>query len=303
VSERGAMLNGWEWDEALPEGLSGLHQGLVALLTFGPDRTAKLIGTGFIVGAYGSHAVAITAAHNFYEGVRRVQVPIPQHNVTALAEFLPGAEEIKLDRKNMRAIYQFGSRVEVCLLGFAAWDKTIDLAVFTLSAQNTSDETVFRCCYRLGHVRPAVGDLVYIAGYGDMDTLSDERHGEEQKVTLVRRLVLRAGRVKALHLDGHILCRGPCIETSIPVFAGMSGGPVFQNYGPGQDMIPFGLLSSDPDEPVALKNDRNRAGSSIVSLLSHEITNDTDEVRKVLFKLATVGVARNAEFDATKDDP
>jgi hypothetical protein len=98
-------------------------------------------------------------------------------------------------------------------------------------------------------------------------------------------------------LDGHILCRGPCIETTIPVFAGMSGGPVFQTSKPGQSMTPFGLVCSDPDEPVALKNDRSRAGSSILSLLSHEITNDTDEERKVLFKLANIGVARNAEFE------
>jgi len=295
VSEDAAILCGWEWNEALPEGLPALHDGLVCLLAFGPDRIAKLIGTGFIIGAYGSHAVAITAAHNFYEGVRRVQVPDPQHNVTALAEFLPGAEEIELDRKNVRAIYQVGSRIEFCILGFAAWDKTIDLAVFTLSAQNLSDETVFRCHYRLGHVQPAVGNLVYIAGYGDMETLSDERHGEEQKVTLARRLVLRAGRVKVLHLDGHILCRGPCIETTIPVFAGMSGGPVFQVSD--QAITPFGIVCSDPDEPVALKNDRSRAGSSIISLLRHEIANDTDEERKVLFKLANVSLARNAEFE------
>ena len=288
------MLNGWEWNEAAPE--TSL-QGLVALLTFDPNRVPKLIGTGFIVGAYGSHAVAITAAHNFYEGVHHAQVPDPLHNVTALAEFLPHAEEIKLDRKNMRAIYQVGSRIEFCVLGFAAWDKTVDLAVFTLSAQNVSDKTVFNFFYRLNHVQPAVGDLVCVAGYGDMDTLSHERRGDEEKAMLARRLVLRAGRVTALHLGGHILCRGPCIETTIPVLAGMSGGPAFQYSEPGKAMVPFGLVCSDPDEPVALKNDRSRAGSSILSLLSHEITDDTETKRRVLFKFANIGVARNAEIE------
>jgi hypothetical protein len=304
ISRDAEMLQGWEWNEALPDGLATLHEGLVSLLTFGPDRSPQLIGTGFIIADYGSHAVGITAAHNFHEGVQRAQVPDPQHNLTALAEFLPGAQVIKLDRKNMRAIYQLGSRVEACVLGFAAWDMQTDLAVFTLSAQDTTDDKLFRCFHRLGHVAPAVGDLVCVAGYGNMETSANERNGDEQQFTLARRLVLRAGRVKALHMDGHILCRGPCIETTIPVFGGMSGGPVFRvPEHDGQDIVPFGLVSSDPEEPVSVKNDRSRAGASILSLLPLEVADETGVKRDVLFKLANIGVAKNPEFDTTTDDP
>jgi hypothetical protein len=248
VSRETELLQGWEWNEALPDGLASLHDGLISLLTFAPDRSPKLVGTGFIVGAYGNHAVGITAAHNFHEGVQGIQVPNSRHHLTALPEFLPGAQEIKLDRKNMRALYQVGSRLEACVLGFAAWDKSTDIAVFTLSAQDTSDDTVFRCFHQLGHAQPAVGDLVCLAGYGDMDTVTNEQNGDEQRFQLARRLVLRAGRVKAIHMDGHILCRGPCVETTVPVFGGMSGGPVFrvpeQN---GEAIVPFGLISTDPE--------------------------------------------------------
>jgi hypothetical protein len=197
MSREDELLQGWPWNEALPDGLASLHEGLVSLLAFDHARSPRCIGTGFIVAAHGNHAVGITAAHNFHEGVRGVQVPHPQHNPTAISEFLPHAELIKLDRRNMRAIYQVGSRIEVCVFGFAAWDKRTDLAVFTLTGQDASKD-LFRTFHRLGHVQPGVGDLVCVAGYGDMDTKADRRDGD-QRFTLTRRLVMRAGRVKAVH--------------------------------------------------------------------------------------------------------
>lgn len=303
MSQESEVLQGWEWNEAAPDGLATLHEGLVSLLAFDPNRSAKPIGTGFIVASHGNHAVGITAAHIFHEGVHRAQVPDPQHNLTALSEFLPGAHEIKLDRKNIRAIYQVGSRIEACVLGTAAWDKRTDLAVFSLSAQDSSDNTVFRGFHRLEYVTPAVGDLICVAGYGDMHTVAEERNGDEQQFTLARRLVMRAGRVKAVHMEGHILCHGPCIETNIPVFGGMSGSPVFRLPDKvGQDIIPFGLVSSDPDETVALKNDRSRAGSSIVSLLPLEVVNDTGAKREVMLKLTNIDVAKNPEFDTAGEN-
>lgn len=289
------VLQGWEWNEALPEGISEFNDGLIALLAFDPDRAPRFIGTGFIVAATGSQATAITAAHNFHEGVHKVQV-LPRHNPTALAEFLPEVELVNLDRKNIRAIYRIGDRVEACVLRFAAWDKGSDIAVFTLEAQDAADETLFGCFHRLESVNPAVGDLIAVAGFADLSATTEFVDSDKQKINLGRRLVLRAGRVKAVHMEGHILCRGPCIETTIPVFGGMSGSPAGlipeQN---GQTFVPFGVVSSDPDEPVAIKNDRSRPGSSIISLLPVEIANDTEVRREITLKLMDLTTAGKSD--------
>ena len=80
----------------------------------------------------------------------------------------------------------------------------------------------------------------------------------------------------------------------------MSGGPVFLLPESGKDIVPFGLISHDPEDEdtMELKNDRSRAGASIAALLPHDIVNDTGEKRDVIFRLAQASIARNDEFDA-----
>jgi len=292
------VLAGFEWNEASITQRARFLEGLVSLIAFGPDRSPKPIGTGFIVAASGNSAIAVTAAHNFSEGIRQVQNPEPGRHPTALAEFLPRGEEISLDRKKVRAIYVAGERVEICVMGFAAWDRTADVAVFALRPQDVNDKTVFKAFHQLGGVAPQVGEVVGLLGFGGMEIGHEYRDGKGfESAMLASRLVLRAGRVKARHEAGHLLCRGPCLETTIPVFPGMSGGPVFCLPEADRPINPFGLISSDPEEPINLKNDRSRAGSSIVSLLPHEIVSDTGEKREIVIELSDAYFARNPESD------
>ena len=60
-------LNGFEWNQAEVEHNDLLNTGLIAIIAFTPDRTPTLIGTGLVIGAFGNHATAITAAHNITE--------------------------------------------------------------------------------------------------------------------------------------------------------------------------------------------------------------------------------------------
>jgi hypothetical protein len=269
----------------------------MSILAFGPDRSPKLIGSAFIVGSYGSHAVAISAAHNFHIAVRSIQNPHPRYHPTALTEFLPNAEVVDLDRRKVRALYRAGDRCELCVIGSLVWDRSSDLAIFTLHAQEDSDRTLFNAFATLDNISPKIGDLVGVLGYAEMTTLNERRDGDFEAFALQRRLVLRAGRVTAIYPEGHLLCRGPCIETTIPVFPGMSGGPACLNPQPNTSIVPFGFISSDPDESVAAKNDRSRAGSSIINLLPHEVSNETENKRDVIFRLANISFVRNAEFD------
>jgi hypothetical protein len=293
------ILQGWEWNEAILQGPDRvrLDEGLVSILAFGSDRSPKLIGTAFIAGSYGSHAVAVSAAHNFHIAVRSIQNPNPRYHPSALTEFLPNAEVVDLDRRTMRALYRVGDHCDLCVISSLVWERASDLAILTLHAQDASDSTLFNSFLPFDNARPRVGDTVGVLGYADMATLNEYRDKNFEAFALQRRLVLRAGRVTASYPEGHLLCRGPCVETTIPVFPGMSGGPACLSPQPNASIVPFGFISSDPDESVAAKNDRSRAGSSIISLLPHEISNETKEKRDVIFRLADVSFVRNTEFD------
>jgi hypothetical protein len=242
------ILRGFQWNEAILERLGGfeLDRGLVSILALGPERSPKLIGTAFIAGSFGSHAVAISAAHNFHIGVRIAQNPNPLYHSSALREFLPNAEEIDLDRRNLRAIYRNGDRWEFCIIGFLVLDRALDLAVLTLHAQDPADNSLFDTQPKFSRVDPRLGDVVGVLGYADMATLEEYRQGDSETATLQRRLVYRTGSVTAIHPDGHILCRGACVQTTIPVFDGMSGGPAFLVSEPGTPIVPFGSYRTTP---------------------------------------------------------
>jgi len=120
-----------------------------------------------------------------------------------------------------------------------------------------------------------------------MEVRGEWEHSEEVRgFSMERRLLLRCGRVKAYHPDGHILCRGPCIETTIPVFAGMSGAPVALLAADDTPISPFGVVSHDPETSHGDKWDRSAAGASIVALLSPRMSFDgPDGQRKTILRL------------------
>lgn len=86
-----------------------------------------------------------------------------------------------------------------------------------------------------------------------------------------RELVLRGGRVTEVFPNGHLLCHGPCIETTIPIFPGMSGAPVMR-YAPGTPMQPFGVMSTGHTEDPSLKFERSKPGHSIGPLINPSVS-------------------------------
>jgi hypothetical protein len=260
------ILQGFAWNEADGDSIGDQHEGLLSILAFTPDRSPRLIGTAFIVSAEGDSATAITAAHNL-EGVREAQSPKRPTAPSALSEFLP-ERDVKVDPKSLRAIYQCGDRITFCCVSVSTWDVASDIAVLALTPEQPDDVDLFRAHYRLTDAQPTVGDVVAVLGYAGMETVKEYRDGAGyEEATLARRLVLRAGRVAAVHPDGHIFSRAPCLETTIPVFGGMSGGPAFLVPEPGSPILPFGLITSDPETDPEEKNDRSQPGNTVISLL------------------------------------
>lgn len=257
--------HGLEWNEAELEPRSPLNRGLLAVVAFDSPKVVYLVGTAFIIGAFGHRAVGCTAAHNFAE-VRKFQTPPRLHHPTSLREFLPQGVEIDLDRTRIRALYAEGSQLEMAILDWVIWDEKADVAFFSLRTQEDENRSFFDSDFMLESHAPGIGDEVAVIGYQGMEAETDELTNGAQRLTIRRRLVLRCGRVSAFYPDGHALCRGPCIETTIPVFPGMSGGPAMRLGQGGMPMQPFGLVSSDPDEPSD-KSDRSLTGHSIIPLI------------------------------------
>lgn len=267
------MTEDFHWNEAELGHNDPLNRGLVSLVAFDRDHSPYPIGTGFIIAAFGAEAVACTAAHNL-RTIQRIQDPYPRHHPTALREFLPAGKPLNVDRDAVRALH-FDGQPEMAVLGWAVSDETSDLAFFSLRAQDTSNTKVFQWELQLTSTIPAVREEIAILGYRHM-AASEAPDAEStlRRLNMQRELVLRRGRVAEYHADGHRLCHGPCIETTVPVFPGMSGAPVMPLGSAGAAMTPFGLVCSDPDHENTDKWDRSKPGSSIVSLIMPRVELD-----------------------------
>ncbi|BBL75396.1 trypsin-like peptidase domain-containing protein [Methylomagnum ishizawai] len=288
-------LNGFKWNQAELEEFHPLNDNLVSIIS-SKENILKPIGTGFIVGAYGGFSIAITAAHNFEE-VKNIQNPRLRYHSSALSEFIPNLEVINIDKKSLRVFCTNREEVEACIIGWAAWNKKSDIAIFSLHHQDKANSSFFRNELLLDDCIPKVGDEVGLFGYYDMD-IKIEKYSNQNLIDFKfkRQLILRCGIIKNIYNEGHILCRGPCIETSIPVFPGMSGGPVAKLGREGEPIKPFGIISSDPEDAHQNKFNRSISGASIVALLGSSINFSLDGQRKAFLKLKDAFFVKNEDF-------
>jgi hypothetical protein len=268
------LRSNFEWDQAdLGDDFQQLNHGLVTLLAWNPDRSPRPIGTAFIVGAFGEYAIAVTAAHNF-SGIKDAQQPRKRHHPTALPEFIGDFQEIDLHRTRVRAVAFDLKGVEVARILWMVQNNKTDVALCCLVPQE-SGTTFFEGRFALTDRPVFIGDEVCALGFAEMAVTLERRPSRgEETFTMQSQPLLRLGRVTALHPEGHLLCRGPCVETSIPVFSGMSGGPVFHLPSLGGPMLPFGLISSDLELDGVQKNNRGVRGASIVALLGTQLVRD-----------------------------
>lgn len=261
-----------------------LQRGMLTLIAFDDEGVPFGLGTAFIVSRDDRVAVCVTAAHVFTE-VRRIQSPQQRYVPSALPEFLPRPRAIDLSEQKIRAIAIEGDRIEVLIVDGAIIDEVRDVAVFRVSLQNEDTPAFFSAEFEVDDKVPAAGDMVCVLSYGQLSTFGFEKDSAmNRQFKMGREIVLRVGRVIAHYPSGHRLCRGPCIETTVPVYSGMSGGPVFSFGNPRDPIRPFGLVCSDPDQDGPLKQDRSQAGSSIISLLPCQVAMNENGQRKVRFE-------------------
>lgn len=255
-------LGDFAWNQA--EADPGFYHGLIAIVTF-TERGPVAVGTGFIISSDGNKATAVTAAHVLSE-IRRLQSGEPRHNPTALEMFLPPPKLIDVDRSKLRAMCRDGDKAQLLIVTGLVFDERTDIGILTLATQDAAESTVPLHEFVVGNRVPQVGELICVLSFGDLGTDDFENQGQGFKFSLSLRPILRTGRVLAYYPDGNRLCKGPCIETSIPVYSGMSGGPAFAFTASGS-IRPIALVCSDPDEDGDQKDDRTHVGASILALL------------------------------------
>jgi hypothetical protein len=189
--------------------------------------------------------------------VRKIMHPAPAHHSSALQEFLPPPKE--LDLKHMRGLYVHGGKTAGCTIESAIWDRETDFAVLTIVTPE-DDPALFKALFRLDDTTPAIGDEVSMIGFGEMKSTPDIN--DPTRGILQRRLVIRIGRVEEVYPQGHYMLKAPCVQTSIAVFSGMSGGIVSRGWphSPDLPIQPFALISHSMtvDEPQATVDNRSQ---------------------------------------------
>ena len=278
---------GGSWNEVeFPRG-DPLNQGLLSLLIITKHLEPVLIGTAFIIKAASDRVVAVSAAHCFEE-IRTILQPKPMHHVSALPEFLPPRKQ--LDLKQVKCLYAYGANRAMCTIDHAWWDTDTDLALFTMIPPD--DRSIRFKEFLLDNTVPEVGDPVTMVGFGEM-AVSPDSKGLRQGV-MQRRLTVRIGHVEEVYHKRHMLLHGPCVQTSIAVFPGMSGGMVLRGWPePLAVPRPFAIVSHSisEDDPNSV-NVRSRSGQSFGAILPMNIRVLDDGQRNVSFSLNNMGYGR-----------
>jgi hypothetical protein len=193
-----------------------------------------------------------------------------------------------MDLKQVKALYMpTRDQAVFCDVEIAVWDSATDYAYLTITAPY-NHSALFNEYFWIDNQIPGVGDEVAMIGYGEMRLTPN--NDDPATGIIQRRLVVRVGRVETVCQTGDMLLKGPWIQTSIPVFFGMSGGIVARWTGPGTRIQPFGIISHD----LELTQNRSESGRSIGAVL--QVTTNTlfaEGVQHVVIPFTDMRVGRS----------
>ncbi len=220
------------------------------------------VGNAFVVKALSDSALAITAAHVLRE-IHRLQLGDARRvHPTTLPEFAPVPPPIDLSLENIVLATIIGGQLVFAVALGAAFDEYGDFGVLEIRPQDKR-QTGFRLREFIVDDRiPDCEQVVAIAGYRYLEIRPDG----PQTLRFARQMTLRVGKVTNVFPNGQRLCHGPCFETSIPVYSGMSGGPAVALDADGR-LQAIGLVCSDPDQDTPNKDNPSIAGRSLMAKL------------------------------------
>ena len=265
-------LQGFEWNQMILDGSDWDGQNtLLTIMAVNQTGGMNVIGTAFPLTVSGGVMVCASAAHVFEE-IRRLQTPHRRHAPSTLSEFLPEPSEVNVDSRSVLVFCVQDGHPTLAAISNLLFDDQVDVAFFTIESQNSSNRLVDSLGFLVDGVAPEIGSLACVFSRKYEDINSEISKNGDSAFRVAYSDSLRIGRVLAYHPDGHRLCKGPCVETSIPVFSGMSGGPaIHYDYNAGGAMRVFGVVCSDPDPDTSQKMDRRFAGRSIIALIPAQL--------------------------------
>jgi hypothetical protein len=301
VSSSEPPLFDYQWNELDPFPAI-LRDLIVSIVGIGKKGKLLPIGTGFVIQARGDRAIVLSAAHNIHDAIREIQYPYRLSNPTTPKEFL-APEEISAASNALRVLVERRDRFDLCRVAQVAWDANSDLAFLTIVPQDDGDSELFEGRLKIGPADPLQGDVVGVLGFADHSPYTNST--AEPDGVLTRRPVFRVGRVTHVGPEGIGWHKSPCVESTIPVFDGMSGGAAF-THRDGEELLVFGVIAGDVGDSSErgkvdpMKMDRSVAGRSYLRLLPREITPSPDGSQIVSLRFTVSGTAVNPEIPVEK---
>jgi hypothetical protein len=247
-----------------PDLVAGFRPSLLCIVAVGPDRSYKIVGSGFIIAANTEFALAITAKHVLVDGTTRVQRPLQLHAPSALfvTPSLPSIE-----REKLRAVWMGHEHADMLNVRHMRLNNTTDLACCVVMPQEIFTDPFLATSIPLDMAVPRVGDIVHMVSHATL--LIDEiiaptdPTGKGQTIQLYKSVSIRIGTVTGVYPQGLRQYRWPCFTTTIPAEPGMSGGFTFLPRD-GQTIAACGIICADNSSEEARTN-QMLPGESVVA--------------------------------------
>lgn len=260
-----------EWIDASnnnPELVKLYRPCLIAFLAFNRDHVPSIAGSGFIIGAQGEYAIAITAKHVLTEGALNIQRPKPRHAASAISMFIPKSSTTpSLKESELRACWMGEDNADLLFTRYAGYNDSSDIACTIFEAQPQFKKNFKPSNVLLDANEPSKGDVVHMISLDkfEISNYSPPTHisGSGYSFSMNRRVSIRVGTVTEVYPKGHRHYDWPCFTTSIPAEPGMSGGMVFVPRD-NKSISICGIVSADASTEEARANNA-LCGESIIS--------------------------------------
>jgi Trypsin-like peptidase domain len=238
----------WSWAELTDEDLKVLRRCLVGIVAIPPGSgpIERDLGTGFIVAMGDGQALCITAAH-VIEGARSsLDLRLRSAPSTPL-EFLPRVDNSLVGaaaRGEIRAHVIYEGEPDLATIDAGEGFREFDVMLLSLKSKLFSGTRLPWGLALNSDIQPE-GTHVLAVGLPGVRTTAAP-WTDDQLLTIVERLEVRAGTIRKIHTRGHRHLATPTYELSMPLPAGMSGGPILRiPAAPGGSLQVIGIASYD----------------------------------------------------------
>jgi hypothetical protein len=246
-----------------------LRKVVLPILATSAGRQIELIGTGFVVGAYGRSALMMSAVHNF-DAIRRMDRPRERSHPSS--PFAVDEIDFTLSRTQIWACYDDGSgAMHFPAVQKAWWMRPLDIAVCALVMPDMVPNGVkFKDRLAVCSTPAVSGTHIETIGYpigqgrSSLEIVSAGEADFPYRAHGSMHLELRKGTVlEAFPQVGQGRKEWPCFRVSTPIDSGMSGGPVVAVI----DGVPCACGVSVWDRSISVEDNSRGSGEEALAAM------------------------------------